>query len=734
MAPILKEVEAPVVTATTTASANVSAAPHPKAPADAPSRPQPVALEIPVTVNGARTVDGSDKREPFSESSQTVLVFPLGAVIRITTPLAPGQLVFLTNEKTKKEVVCQVVKSKSAGSGSNYVELQFTESANGFWGLLVPSSPAAPAVPRPVAPAAPAVPKAISPAAPVAAKPTLPKPVAPAANLSAPAKPVLPLPPSPAVSPEPAAPQSAAPITPAPPVGAAPPFVTPVPELLKPQPTSPPVDVAPKLEAAPQIPHMPHPAKPVVPALPLRDFSKEIDALFAVPQAPESKPTSTTNAEPISTASSSPSSEELKHQTARLQEQLSSLLFTETPAAPSPASVAPETPKKESPAADVAKKILEIAQEQPKPAVKHEPAVTPLARKPVPAPLVEEEEVRIPAWLAPISQSSNSTAVAPAASATEEADSTSAVSVNSEESFDALVVDAPLRSEVAVFGGQLLGESAATAEHGGTSSSKKGLFIGLAAAVILALAGGGWYYWQNFSSSTTTAASHPANISSSAAPAVVSNSSAVVPAPAPATSSVNPSAAAPAPASLQPAKNPPSSATQPVTAPGSEAKTSNSTAHDNVAAVESQKKPDLGDVHLAAPVVNRSADTQQAADMPAIESNASSAGSDPLADVHRKEPAVPLPVGGEVRSAQLIKSVSPVYPPMAKSQRLSGNVQIDALIDASGNVASMKVLSGPPVLHKAALDAVRQWKYSPALLDGEPTSMHLTVTVQFRNQ
>ena len=732
MAPILKEVEAPVATATTTASANVSAAPRPKAPADAPARPQPVALEIPVTVNGARTVDGSDKREPFSESSQTVLVFPLGAVIRITTPLAPGQLVFLTNEKTKKEVVCQVVKSKSAGSGSNYVELQFTESANGFWGLLVPSSPAAPAAPRPVAPAAPAVPKAISPVVPVAAKPILPKPVAPAANVSAPAKPVLPLPPSPVVRPEPAAPQSAAPITPAPPVGAAPPSVTPVPEL-KPQPTSPPVDVAPKLEAAPQIPHMPHPATPVVPALPLRDFSKEIDALFAVPQAPESKPTSTANAEPISTAaSSSPSSEELKQQAARLQEQLSSLLFTETPAVPPPASVSPAAPKKESPVADVAKKILEIAQEQPKPAVKHEPTVTPLARKPVPAPLVEAEEVRIPAWLAPISQSSHSAAVAPAAS--EEADSTTAVSVNSEESFDALVVDAPLRSEAAVFGGQLLGESAATAEHQGTGSSKKGLFIGLAAAVILALAGGGWYYWQNFSSSTTTAASRPANVSSSAALAAVSNSPAVAPVPTPATSSVNPSAAASAPASLQPAKNPPSPATQPVPAPVSEAKTSNSTARNNVAAVESPKKPDLGDVHLAAPVVNRSADTQQAAELPAIESNASPAGSDPLADVHRKEPAVPLPVGGEVKSAQLIKSVSPVYPPMAKSQRLSGNVQIDALIDASGNVASMKVLSGPPVLHKAALDAVKQWKYAPAQLDGEPTSMHLTVTVQFRNQ
>ena len=97
-------------------------APVPGAPkaADGSVRTQPVALEIPVTVNGARTVEGSDKREPFSESTKTVLIFSQGAVIRIATPVAAGQLVFLTNEKSKKEVVCQVVKSKP-GPGAGYV-------------------------------------------------------------------------------------------------------------------------------------------------------------------------------------------------------------------------------------------------------------------------------------------------------------------------------------------------------------------------------------------------------------------------------------------------------------------------------------------------------------------------------------------------------------------------------------------------------------------------------------
>src|SRR5215475_2364444 len=106
---------------------------------------QPVALEIAVTVNGARTVDGSEKREPFSETTQTVLVFGNGAVIRLNSSVAPGQLLFLTNEKTKKEVVCQVVKSKNYRSVSGYVELEFTEPAVGFWGMRFPSDKIAPA-------------------------------------------------------------------------------------------------------------------------------------------------------------------------------------------------------------------------------------------------------------------------------------------------------------------------------------------------------------------------------------------------------------------------------------------------------------------------------------------------------------------------------------------------------------------------------------------------------------
>src|ERR1700739_1713098 len=101
---------------------------------------QPVALEVPVTVNGARTVEGSENGEPFSETTSTVLVLVNGAVVRLSSSVAPGQLLFLTNDKTRKEVVCQVVKSKNYQNVSGYVELEFTDQVANFWGMRSPSS------------------------------------------------------------------------------------------------------------------------------------------------------------------------------------------------------------------------------------------------------------------------------------------------------------------------------------------------------------------------------------------------------------------------------------------------------------------------------------------------------------------------------------------------------------------------------------------------------------------
>ena len=91
----------------------------------------------------------------------------------------------------------------------------------------------------------------------------------------------------------------------------------------------------------------------------------------------------------------------------------------------------------------------------------------------------------------------------------------------------------------------------------------------------------------------------------------------------------------------------------------------------------------------------------------------------------------PPPIGGRVQPALLLKTVRPVYPPFARSSHTEGDVTVDALIDPNGDVTEVKALSGPPILRQAAMDAIRQWKYDPARLNGQAVSMHLTLTVRF---
>ncbi len=98
-------------------------------------RANPMAQEIPVNAAGTRPGDGATKRELFSEETITVLLFPDGALIRLAAAVATGQLVFLTNKNTRKEVVCQVVGKRSYRPTSCYVELQFTEKMPDFWGV-----------------------------------------------------------------------------------------------------------------------------------------------------------------------------------------------------------------------------------------------------------------------------------------------------------------------------------------------------------------------------------------------------------------------------------------------------------------------------------------------------------------------------------------------------------------------------------------------------------------------
>jgi TonB family protein len=101
-------------------------------------RPNPVALEVPVSVAGARPASAQDKRELFTEDTTTVLVFKDGAVIQLSAAITVGQLLFLTDKRSKREVVCQVVHKRNFRPTSCYVELEFTEPADNFWGVSFP--------------------------------------------------------------------------------------------------------------------------------------------------------------------------------------------------------------------------------------------------------------------------------------------------------------------------------------------------------------------------------------------------------------------------------------------------------------------------------------------------------------------------------------------------------------------------------------------------------------------
>lgn len=92
----------------------------------------------------------------------------------------------------------------------------------------------------------------------------------------------------------------------------------------------------------------------------------------------------------------------------------------------------------------------------------------------------------------------------------------------------------------------------------------------------------------------------------------------------------------------------------------------------------------------------------------------------------------PPPVGGRVTPPELLSSVPPAYPLLAKKYKVEGDVTVQANIDASGNVVRMKVVSGPVLLHQAAMDALRQWKYQPAKLNDQPVPMQIRVTIKFR--
>ena len=95
-------------------------------------------------------------------------------------------------------------------------------------------------------------------------------------------------------------------------------------------------------------------------------------------------------------------------------------------------------------------------------------------------------------------------------------------------------------------------------------------------------------------------------------------------------------------------------------------------------------------------------------------------------------PRGPIRVGGQIKEPALVYRVEPVYPGVAISANVEGTVILEAIVDEEGRVESARVLRSLSVLDKPAVDAVKQWRYSPVLLNGKPEKFILTVAVTFR--
>jgi protein TonB len=94
-------------------------------------------------------------------------------------------------------------------------------------------------------------------------------------------------------------------------------------------------------------------------------------------------------------------------------------------------------------------------------------------------------------------------------------------------------------------------------------------------------------------------------------------------------------------------------------------------------------------------------------------------------------PPIRITQGGDVQASKLIAKVNPIFPPLAKSARISGKVILDAVISADGTIQKLAVRSGHPLLVPAAVDAVKQWRYSPTLLNKVPVEVQTVIEVSF---
>lgn len=627
-------------------------------------RQDALSLEVPVKVHGSRVTDVvrgvTPHTEPFEEQTSTMIIFPQGGVLRMSTSVNTGQMLVLTNLKTKQDAICRVVKVRTFSNVQGYVEVEFTHAQPTYWGVHFPGDKslatskrlpaAAPAIPA--APAPPAHPEAKS-------KPTTDVSWPPAQT--APPTPPAVKPPAGDVAKQPTTPATAQPKR----------FVAP------PKPTSTFIGIGSQEEVQPAASATANTrAVPAVDPREVREVAKPVPketlapapAASPTPAAPARSDTASADAAPVG---------------------FPSLTMTEL--------LGDAEPRDSSPEAQVARAFEEQSSSQ--------------AEKSTTAPSSEN--------------STGAFAGLAAGSATDTGHS--AVSETFGSRFDS---------------------SARAADLDSATGSPNWMLIAAAIGVLVVVVGGGAFYLRSqrgSAASTTRSAptvgtaappsmAHPADVS---APQVTQ--------PSPAASAAPPVVAAGNVVVAPHGNNVPSVATaKPGTSPsGALAKPSSSSAVVQPVPQPTGVTGNMVAQSLSAHPVTTQHSAEEAVEAPSVDSAPSAAdgsggalptilssGEGPVAPEVKSE--APVRVGGNVKEPRLMTSPAPIYPVIAKEAHIQGDVVIKTTIDERGNVAHMEVVSGPPMLRGAAMEALKRWKYSPSMLNGEPITVQMMVTLRFR--
>jgi len=250
----------------------------------------------------------------------------------------------------------------------------------------------------------------------------------------------------------------------------------------------------------------------------------------------------------------------------------------------------------------------------------------------------------------------------------------------------------------------------------------------------------GYLSWKNSSNKSAPAAAKQ-SAPATPAPADAASTKDGAPGAAPQTTDITlgPSAPVPTAAAHTTASTKPSAAKEPAPAKESVTTKGSAPAKDSAAAAEPEVtqrlivRSDTG--HTSKPANSQDQENVQA---PSAMDVGGAADTKSLANISSAPVNVPRPSPQMLRVSQgvmeglLLKRVQPRYPTQALQMRIQGQVQLQATITKNGDIQNLKVVSGDGVLAHAAQEAVRQWKYKPYYLDGEPVQIETQILVNFK--